>query len=82
MLVIGLSLRLPAFEPLKILEGNCDKQHWEDEEKGRKWKKTKQKQKQKKTALGRSVPTIFVWDYSFDGYTGYLYLLIGVLSST
>ena len=40
----------------KIWWVNCDKEHWEDEEKGQKWKK----KKKKKTALGGSVPTIFV----------------------
>ena len=52
------------------------KQHWEDEE------TSPEVKKKKKTALSRSVLTIFVWDCSFDRYTGYLYLLIGVLSST
>ena len=44
----------------KIWWVNCDKQHWEDEGTGQKWKKT---------LFAGSVPTIFVWDWSYDQHT-------------
>ena len=54
--IVGTLCRLRALPMLvvKIWWVNCDKQHWEDEETGQKWK----------TVLGGSVPTIFVWDCS------------------
>ena len=39
---------------------NCDKQHWKDRETSQKWKKK---------FFAGSVPTISVWDWSYDEHT-------------